>query len=143
MNEIEICKLPTLPGTWFWIQGWKFPTARCNIIGDLMVELHEREMTFITIGKVCGGINLASGALVIYKDELDGEIGKYLNLAPRCQLHQETCCSCHSKATLYDKDGVKNLKLLETLKQNLHIFRVTDTLYEASFEVQFCRNFLF
>ena len=73
---MEGCKLPTVPGTGFYIQGWKAPTSRCNIIEDLMVELHERRMTFITIWKVCGGIDLASGALVIYKDKLDGEIGK-------------------------------------------------------------------
>ena len=83
VNEIEPCKLPTVPGKGFYIQGLKFPTARCKILEHLMVGLHERGVSCNTKGKVFGGTTLANGAAVIYKDILDGEISKYLNLAPR------------------------------------------------------------
>ena len=74
VDRMETSILPTVPGTGFYIQGWRAPNARCNIIEDLMVELHERGLAFITIGKVCAGINRASGASVIYKDILGGKI---------------------------------------------------------------------
>ena len=117
VDTLEICKQPNIPGTRFYIVSPRAPIARCNVIEDILVELHERDLSFITIGSVCGGVGLASRASVVYKGILDGEIEKYLNLTPRCQLHQEPCRSCGSLATLYEKGGVKNLKLLETIKK--------------------------
>ena len=80
---------------------------------DILTELHTRGVSFVTIGKTCGGVNLLSAAPMVYRDILHGEIRKYLDLSPRCQLHQQPCRVCGSRATLYDKGGIKNLKVME------------------------------
>ena len=42
LKEFEPCKLPNIPGKGFYVHGWRFPIARCSVLEDLLVELHER-----------------------------------------------------------------------------------------------------
>ena len=51
-------------------------------------------------------------------------------------MHQLPCRACGSLATLYDQGGVKNVRMLERLKEHLKVIKVTDTLFVAAFEVK-------
>ena len=136
VNVMELCKQHDVPGPIFHIQGTIVPTPRCVVLEDMLSELYDRGLVFITRGKVCGGVKLSSGASLIYKHILDGELETYLNLTPRCSLHQEPYKACGSLAPLYNQGGVKNVKMLERLKRHLKVTKVTHKLFETSFEVQ-------
>ena len=99
VDVMELSKLHNVPRTRFHIQGTEVPSPRCGVTEDIMKELYERGLGFITMGQVCGGVNISSGASLVYPNIIDGEINKYLNLTPRCQLHQIPCGACGSLAT--------------------------------------------
>ena len=58
-------------------------------------------------------------------------------------MHQIPCRVCGSKATLYDTGGIKNLKLMETLKNHLKVSKICPGLFESSLEVQLRRESLY
>ena len=129
VTVMDICKQPLIPGNVYHIQGAKMPSPRCAILEDMLCELFNRGLAFITKGKSCGGVRVSSGAQLIYKHILDGELDRCVNLIPRCSIHPVPCCSCESLATLYDQGGVKNVKMLEKLMRHLTVTKIMDKLF--------------
>ena len=74
VKVMEICRQNIVPGTIFYIQGTQVPSPRCIILVDMLSELYNRGLAFITRGKTCGGVKLSSGASLVYKHILDGEL---------------------------------------------------------------------
>ena len=79
---------------------------------------------------------MCTGAEVIYKSIISDQTDKYINLTPWCNVHQLPCRACGLLATLYDQGGVKNVRMLECLKEHLKVVKITDRLFLAALEVQ-------
>ena len=58
-------------------------------------------------------------------------------------MHQEPCCTCAAKCTLYERGGIKNLKLINKLTENMRAVRITDNLFQVEFEVQLKNSALY
>ena len=69
-----------------------------------------------------------------------GELQKYMDLSPRCAEHQMPCRTCAAKATLYQTGGIKNLKMIKKLEENMKAIKLMENLYQVQFEVQLKNN---
>ena len=110
----KTCVHKKVPGVKISVLGHEFPQGRCNLIENLLVELKSRQTQFLEPPHICGGVLLSEGAESIYKNIIQGELLKFLDLSPKCEEHMQPCRTCGAKAQLWQQGGIKNLQIVKS-----------------------------